>query len=200
MKTDTLICFDLDGTVTAQEILPELSKEIGLYEEIAALTRATIEGIIPFKSSFLLRCKLLKDIPIKKVHSIIDKIKLNEEIVDFINSHPQNCIVLTGNLDIWIKPLSGKIKCKFMSSHANEKKGVLGDVLSVIDKGDEISNLSCKKIVAVGDGMGDVGMFEQANVRIAFGKVHRPIKSLIKVSDYICFNEKTLCKLLNMQL
>ncbi len=200
MKSKTIICFDLDGTITAQEILPELSKEIGLYDEISALTKATISGIIPFKQSFLLRCKLLKDVPIRKVHSIINNIELNQSIVDFINNNRDNCIVLTGNLDIWIEPLMEKIKCKFLCSKAKERNGRLGEVLSVIDKGEAISNLSAPKIISVGDGMGDVSMFEKSDVRVSFGKVHYPIESLIKVSDYICFNENTLCKLLNTQL
>ena len=42
-------CFDLDGTITKDEILPILSREIGLFEEISALTDATINGVIPFR-------------------------------------------------------------------------------------------------------------------------------------------------------
>lgn len=200
MSKKDFICFDLDGTITSQEILPELSKEIGLYEEMAALTEATIKGVIPFRKSFLLRCRLLQSIPLKKVHDIIDNITLNEDIVDFINKHPNQCKVVTGNLDVWIRPLFKKIKCEFFTSKASEKDGFLEAVVDVIDKGDAVSTLKGGRIIAVGDGMGDVRMFENSNIRIAFGGVHDPIKSLIEVSDYICFNQKTLCKLLNTQL
>lgn len=200
MKKKPIICFDLDGTITAQEILPELSKEVGLYEEISALTEATIKGVIPFRQSFLLRCKLLQSIPLERVHKIINNIKLNHEIVDFINAHLSQCKVVTGNLDVWVVPLKKKIKCDFFTSVATEKNGYLDEIVKVLDKGDVVKSFSADKIISVGDGMGDVRMFEESDVRIAFSQVHNPIKSLIEVSDYICFNEKTLCKTLSTQL
>ena len=43
-----IFCFDLDGTITTQEILPLIAAELDLYEEISTLTQATINGLIPF--------------------------------------------------------------------------------------------------------------------------------------------------------
>ena len=60
----TAFCFDLDGVVTSQELLPLIAEELGYYEEIKALTDATIKGIIPFESSFRLRCR----IPVSYTH------------------------------------------------------------------------------------------------------------------------------------
>ncbi len=51
--------------------------------------------------------------------------------------------------------------------------------------------------MAVGDGMGDVGMFEASDVRIAFGGVHEPIQTLVEVSDFVCFTENSLCNVLS---
>jgi len=79
-----IYCFDLDGTVTAQEILPLIAKELDLYDEISALTQATINGLIPFERSFKLRCKILSDVPVKKVQEIAQKVKLNQSIVKFL--------------------------------------------------------------------------------------------------------------------
>ena len=42
-----IFCFDLDGTITTQEILPLIASELDLYEEILTLTHATINGLIP---------------------------------------------------------------------------------------------------------------------------------------------------------
>lgn len=201
----SIVCFDLDGTITAEEVLPRLSRELGLYNEIAALTSATISGVIPFKESFLLRCRLLKDIKIKRVHEIMETIELNLGVVDFINNHKDECLVVTGNLDLWIEPFKKKILCPFVTSLATESPdGNLGEVVSVLDKASFIKDLRSKKryekIVSVGDGMGDVGMFEFSDVKIAFGKVHSPVSSLISVSDYICFSETTLCNILSTQL
>ena len=41
-KNKTAYCFDLDGTVTQEEILPEIANVLGIKEEIYALTKATM--------------------------------------------------------------------------------------------------------------------------------------------------------------
>lgn len=192
-------CFDLDGTVTNQEILPLLSKEVGLYEEFRALTEATIKGIIPFTNSFLLRCKLLSEIPVSRVQAIIERVTFNKEIVNFIKTQPQNCFIITGNLDVWVKPLFNLFGCRFFCSTGDLHGDKLLGVKHVLNKGEAIKHLrqEFKEIISVGDGMGDVPMFEQADVKIAFGGVHPPIQTLIQWSNYIVFHEKPLCTLLN---
>ena len=47
---------------------------LDLYDEISALTQATINGLIPFERSFKLRCKILSDVPVKKVQEIAQKV------------------------------------------------------------------------------------------------------------------------------
>ena len=79
VKPFSVAFFDLDGTITSQELLPLMAAELDLYEEISALTRATINGLIPFEQSFKLRCKLLSDVPTKKVQEVADKVKLNDK-------------------------------------------------------------------------------------------------------------------------
>ncbi|MFC1659288.1 HAD-IB family phosphatase [Pseudomonadota bacterium] len=115
----TAFCFDLDGTVTKEEILPILSKEIGLYQEIEALTEATLKGVIPFETSFKLRCRILSEIPINRVQEIISKVVLNDKIVEFIKKNKNNCYIITGNLDIWINKLADKIGSAIYSSKAS---------------------------------------------------------------------------------
>lgn len=47
-----IFLFDLDSTVTKQEILPTISKKLGIYEKMTELTESTMSGEIPFKQSF----------------------------------------------------------------------------------------------------------------------------------------------------
>ena len=194
----TAFCFDLDGTVTKDEILPVLSREVGLFEEISALTEATVKGVIPFRRSFLLRCRLLDEIPISRVQTIISDIGVNEEIVSFIRANRKNCYVITGNLDIWVAPLFDRFDCRFFCSTADIDGDRLTGVRHVLDKADAIAEIRLHhtKVVAIGDGMGDVRMFEQSDVRIAFGGIHRPIQTLLKLAHFVSFHERSLCNLL----
>lgn len=195
----TAFCFDLDGTLTRSEILPILSKEVGLYEEMHALTEATIKGLIPFRRSFLLRCRLLSDIPISRVQSVISDIPLNRDLVEFIKNNKEDCYVITGNLDAWVAPLMSRLECKCFHSIAEFEGDKLLKVAHVLNKGDAMKEIKNRydRIIVVGDGMGDVPMFELGDICVAFGGVHRPIETLIKMSHYITFNERALCRLLN---
>ena len=50
--SDYIFLFDLDSTVTKQEILPTIAQNIGKLKEMRELTEATMRGEIPFKTSF----------------------------------------------------------------------------------------------------------------------------------------------------
>jgi phosphoserine phosphatase len=198
----TAFCFDLDGTITKEELLPKISMEIGLFEEMSALTEATINGHIPFDKSFLLRCRLLAEIPISQVQSVVSRVVMYEKIVSFIKMNKDNCFVVTGNLDIWLKPLQANLGVSFYTSEGYYEGDKLIRVASVIDKSVAVKELKQKydRVVAIGDGMGDVPMFEVADIGIAFGATHSPIKSLVHESDYVVFSEDALCRLLNTLL
>ena len=190
-------CFDLDGTLTRAELLPMIANEIGLHEEISALTEATIKGVIPFRKSFLLRCRLLNEISVSRVNEIVQNIPLYDGIVDFINA---NSFIVTGNLDVWVSCLQHKINAKFYCSKASIQDDFIKSIDMVLEKSDaidEIRRLGFDHIIAIGDGMGDVSMFEKSDIGIAFGATHSPIQSLIEHSNYITYSDTALCKLLN---
>lgn len=196
-------CFDLDGTVTKQEILPLIAKELDLHEEISLLTQLTLDGLIPFQNSFKLRVKLLSTIPINIVSKIVEKVLIDEHILDFINKNRENCYIVTGNLDVWIKDLiESRIQCKFFSSEAENKGNQLIGVKKVLDKATSIKELRMKydNIVAIGDSMNDCSMFEKADIGIAYGGTHNPVNSLVKLSNFVTFDAQSLVKILqNLQ-
>ncbi|MDA8858698.1 HAD-IB family phosphatase [Candidatus Pelagibacter sp.] len=194
-----IYCFDLDGTVTSQELLPLMAAELDLYDEISALTQATINGLIPFERSFKLRCKLLSDVPIKKVQEVAEKVKLNESIVQFMKENKDNSYIVTGNIYEWIQPIIEKIGCKIFCSKGKFTNDKLSGLEKILDKGEVVKELrgSDKSIISVGDGMGDVLMFQESDLSIAYGGVHEPIETLRKVSNYIVYEENSLCRLLN---
>jgi phosphoserine phosphatase len=197
----TAFCFDMDGTITKLEVLPLLARELGIEPEMSILTQATINGFLPFDQSFRLRIRLLADIPIHKVQNIIENVPLQIQIINFIQANLENCYIVTGNLDIWIEKLIKKIGCNFYSTKAEYSGDKLIGLKTSFSKAEAIKNLRNKgyeRIVAIGDGMNDVQMFEIADIKIAFGGVHQPVLSLIKLSDYVIYNEKSLCNLLKM--
>lgn len=199
----TAFCFDLDGTVTQEEILPLLARELDIFDEIQALTLATINGAIPFDSSFKLRVKILSTIPIARVRKIISGVMLHTRIVEFMRLNATQCFLITGNLDVWLLDLLNVLGIAAYTSIARHDGDQLLGVASILNKGEAVDNVRCKgfdRVIAVGDGMGDVPMFLRADVRIAFGGVHHPIKTLKELSDFVVFTEEALCRTLNTLL
>ena len=75
--SDRVFLFDLDATITKEEILPALARQVGLEEEMQELTERTMRGELPFKSSFLARVDMLKSIPVSRAADIIEQTPLN---------------------------------------------------------------------------------------------------------------------------
>ncbi len=196
--TKTAFCFDLDGTVTTTEILPCIASEIGIAEEMAVLTRSTMDGHIPFESSFRLRCLLLGQVDLERVRQVVAQVPLNEDIVDFIKSRPSDCYIVTGNLDIWVGPLIEAIGCSAFFSKGYFENGLLR-VGNILNKGDAVQELVSRgyeRVVAVGDGANDASMLRLASLGIAYGGVHMPASSAIAAADAIVYESSTLCRLL----
>lgn len=195
----TAYCFDVDGTVTTAEILPCIGADLGIADEIATLTRATMDGHIPFEASFRLRCAILGQVPAERVRRIVASIPLDEHIVRFTNERPDACFLVTGNLDIWIEPVVERCRCGIYCSAAAEEDGRL-EIRKILNKKDAIQDLRASgrfdRIVSVGDGANDIGMLEASDVAVAFGGVHPPAYEAIRASSYVVNCGEALCRLL----
>lgn len=189
--SDFIFLFDLDSTVTKKEILPEISAEIGKTQEMNRLTEATMRGEIPFKTSFLRRIEILKDVSVSNVNEIVKNISLNENIADFIQKNRDRCYIVTGNLDIWISGLMKKmgINNHVYCSKADEKDDTITKVSSVLDKELTIKQF-VQPTVVIGDGDNDSGMAREADIAIGFGGVREIAPSLLSNIDYAFYDDK----------
>lgn len=189
--SDYIFLFDLDSTISKQEILPTISEKIGKQKEMRELTEATMRGEIPFKSSFLNRVKLLSSVDVSEVNSLVSEIPLNSEIAKFIIENKDRCYVLTGNLDIWISGLIDKLGLKnhVYCSKANIKSDRITQVISVVDKELMVKQF-VQPMVIIGDGDNDSGMARHANIAIGFGGVRNIASSLLSTIDYAFYDDK----------
>lgn len=196
--TDNIFLFDLDSTITKVEILPEISKFIGVEDEIKKLTEDTTQGSIPFKYSFLKRVEILGKIDVDTVSDMIEKLPLNENIAKFVEENRDSCYIITGNLDVWIYKLLERIG---MREHCYCSKALVEDrrikkVISVLDKGRQVDQI-VQPFISIGDGDNDSAMAEKAKIAIGFGGVRDIAPSLMRTIDYAFYNEITLYNFLN---
>ena len=191
--------FDLDATVTKEEILPALAKQVGLLEEMQEMTEKTMRGEIPFQSSFLARVEMLKTIPVSRVAEIVEKTPLNEELVQFIWTHASRCYIVTGNIDVWIEKLIKRIGLPMSHcycSSASVSDDYIISVNSVVDK-EKIAKQFVVPVVAVGDGSNDAEMVRLADVGIGYGGVRPVAYSLMCNATHVICDEHRLCNFLH---
>jgi phosphoserine phosphatase len=118
-----------------------------------------------------------------------------------MRDNSQRCLIVTGNLDVWISGLMERIG---MSNNVYCSKGIvrndrLVDVVSVIDKSASVAQLT-KDYVAVGDGSNDAQMISTAKVGIGFGGVRPIAPSVLEVATHAIYEEKKLCQFLERLL
>lgn len=192
--------FDLDATVTKEEILPSLAEQVGLMEEMREMTEKTMRGEIPFQSSFLARVEMLKTIQVSRVAEIVEKTPLNEELVQFIRTHASRCYIVTGNIDVWIEKLIKRIGLPMSHcycSSASVSDDYIISVNSVVDK-EKIAKQFVVPVVAVGDGSNDAEMVRLADVGIGYGGVRPVAYSLMCNATHVICDEHRLCSFLHM--
>lgn len=195
----TAFCFDMDGTITKTELLPCIAAELGIADEMATLTRATMDGHIEFEPSFRLRCLLLGQIDPQVIRHVVAAVPLNEDLLNFIADRSEDCFIVTGNLDLWIKPILQRCACRAFSSVGEYAEGKL-QLKSILNKARTLrlirEELGYERVVAIGDGANDAAMLNQADLGIAFGGIHPPAQSAIHASKYVIHDGGALCNLL----
>ncbi len=191
--------FDLDGTVTLEETLPLISNHFNIDKQINELTQETINGNIPFIESFIRRVQILGSLPVSEINDLLSNVSLSKKIYQFIQDNKDDCIIATGNLDIWVEKLIKKIACKAYCSDCIVKDNKVEKITHILKKEDIVKKYKDRgeQVVFIGDGNNDVEAMRDADIAIACGIVHYPAKSVLSVADYVVFSENSLSRLLN---
>ena len=193
----TAYLFDLDGTVTKDELLPLIARGADLQEEMTLLTELTLQGTLKFTQSFKLRVALLSTVELSVVHAALAAVRVDGNIARFLRERPDDSFIVTGNLDIWIRPLVEQLGVNLYSSTGTLEGGRVR-LRHILNKGDAATELRSRydRIVAVGDSFNDVPMFENADVGIAYAGTHAPVAALVKISHFVVKESASLCRLL----
>ena len=192
-----LFAFDLDGTVTTQELLPLMAKEAGCAQAIAELTALTLSGAIPFARSFRRRFAMLRHVPLERMRAVAASVPLDPHISAFIRANPERCVLVTGNLDLWIEPLAASLGCPWFSSQGVVENGELR-LVRVLDKAKTVRHLQARNahVTAIGESVGDIPMFRAADACIAYAGVHAPVPGILALTGGSVADGETLCRLL----
>lgn len=192
-----IFLFDLDGTITKSELLPLIGKKLGLHDELEVLTFQTMQGTIPFKESFKKRVEILSEIPISMVQEIILGAECFPELLDWVRKNRSRSYIVTGNLDIWIRPWLEKHGLRGYSSKASILDGKVR-LEKILDKETVLFDFdSSHRTIMVGDGANDSEIMARSSLAIVSQMVHSAPPLLLKHANYVIRDEVALCRLLD---
>ena len=247
---ELLFVFDLDGTVTAREILPFLAErflsqrdgscgsmsqtvlhkgrdlpllsedmerpalhdskeQASLHEgmepsgssgNMETMTAASVRGDIPFHISFPERVSMLSGVPVSAAAAAVREVPLVPELASFLRTHREHCLLVTGNLDVWISGLLEELgmegRCFCSEAEAGDR--LLG--IRRLELKDRLSERIGQPFVFIGDGANDVPAAEGAELLLAFAGAGSIAPALLEKADRAFSDAAELVQFLNQLL
>lgn len=178
-----LVVMDMDSTLIRIEVIDELARAYGVYDEVAAITARAMQGNMPYEQSLVERVALLRGMSLEAVMRIAGDPPVMDgapELLSALRALGLKTAVISGGFSFAADALKTRFGLDYAYSNQLEvKEGKLtGRVLDPIvgpqRKADLLDALAqregipLEQTVAVGDGANDLLMIEKAGLGIAF--------------------------------
>ncbi len=182
-RAKRLVVMDMDSTLIRIEVIDELARAHGVFDQVAAITRAAMRGNLPYEESLQQRVALLAGLSFETVQKIASDAPVTEgapELLRVLRGLGLKTAVISGGFSIAADALRARLGIDYAYSNQLEvKNGVLtGRVIEPIvgpqrkaDLLDAIAQregIALDQTIAVGDGANDLLMLERAGLGIAF--------------------------------
>jgi phosphoserine phosphatase len=178
-----LVCFDMDSTLIQAEVIDELARKAGVYNEVSAITEAAMRGEMDFKESFVKRVALLKGLDESVMKEIAEWLPLTEgteRLFSTLKKFGYRTAILSGGFTYFGNYLKSKLGVDYV--FANDLEIVdgkltgrhLGEIVDGDKKAELLKLIAFKEdiyldqVIAVGDGSNDLPMLRLAGLGIAF--------------------------------
>ncbi|MDZ4727315.1 MAG: phosphoserine phosphatase SerB [Leptospira sp.] len=178
-----LFCFDMDSTVIKEEVIDELARKHGVFDEVSSVTKQAMEGGMNFDEALRLRVKHLKGLSLKSFEEVYHLLNLSNGMEIILSELPKNhskIAILSGGFNPVLELFSKKYPIQYFRANELEVKDgfftgeILGEIINKEKKAFYLTqmilenHLSHEQTVAVGDGANDAMMLNTAKIGIGF--------------------------------
>lgn len=182
-RSKRLVVMDMDSTLIRIEVIDELARLHGVYDQVAAITARAMQGNMPYEHSLIERVSLLAGMPLGAVMQVAGDPPLMEgapELLKALKALGLKTAVISGGFSFAADALRARFGLDYAYSNTLEVKDgkltgrVLEPIVGPQRKADLLDALAqregipLEQTVAVGDGANDLLMLEKAGLGIAF--------------------------------
>jgi phosphoserine phosphatase len=182
-KSKRIVFFDMDRTLIDMEVIDEMARAAGVYDEVARVTQKAMRGDIDFEDSLRQRAALMKGLKVDQLSDIRDAMEISEgagDLVATLRRLGYKLGLVSGGFTYFADHLKQQLGLDF--AFANElatKDGALtgrltGEIIDDAAKAKLVNRVAKEmgvlldQTVAIGDGANDRLMLGQAGLGIAY--------------------------------
>lgn len=178
-----LLVSDMDSTIVTSETVDELAAFAGVGEQVAALTKRSMNGEVDFAAALRERVAMLRGLPVAALEQTWRRTALTpgaRELVATMNAHGAMTVLVSGGFT-WFTARVAEL-CGFARHQANSLlddgrylTGRVGE--PILDRAAKLTalremaqarGLALADTLAVGDGANDLAMIQAAGLGVAF--------------------------------
>jgi len=182
-KGKRIVFFDMDRTLVDMEVIDEMARAAGVYDEVSRVTEKAMRGELDFEESLRQRVALLKGLEVEALARIRSELKLSEgaeTLIATLKRLGYALGVVSGGFRYFAEHLRETLGLDFAYANQLEIKGdtltgrVEGTIVDDAEKAKIVNREAATRgilldqTVAIGDGANDRLMLGQAGLGIAY--------------------------------
>lgn len=182
-RRKTLFFADMDSTIVTTETLDELAVFAKVGDQVADITRRTMNGTIDFYEAIRQRVEMLKGLPESALKDVLAQTEISpgvEIALRVMNRHGVHSSIVSSGFTYFTAGIAAR--CGF-DDHFGNTMGIENGVLTgrvpepILDKEAKLVTLRRKceqfgcdpvQTLAIGDGSNDIPMLQAAGLGIAY--------------------------------
>lgn len=201
-RSKRLVVMDMDSTLIQQEVIDELARQVGVYDQVAAVTHRAMNGEIPFDDALRERVSKLAGAPSSVFVEVLNRIELTpgaDNLVRVLKRLGYRLAVISGGFTHVTEPIRQRLNLDYGFANQLEVEGgkitgkIIGPIINRQRKADLLESLaqteriSLDQVVAIGDGANDLDMLARAGLGIAFNA-----KRIVREQARYSINQRNL--------
>jgi phosphoserine phosphatase len=182
-RSKRLVVMDMDSTLIAIEVIDELARAHGVFDEVSRITRRAMMGEMDYDQSLRERVALLAGLDARVLYDLAANLPLTEgaeTLLRVLKRLGYKTAVISGGFSHAAEALRARLGIDHAWSNSLEIEGgrltgrVVGPIVNARRKAELLEELASREgvpleqVIAIGDGANDLFMLQKAGHGIAF--------------------------------